>query len=127
VDLTFETLKGLTADAQSDAAPGSKGWVREGSATQRINDALVDALRANGGTAPGELAVVPLLVLTATGARSGVERMPIFQGAPEAEPAGGEQGRHRSHERRPPRTLRLMSSSPGLDSGSPVTQGRGAP
>jgi deazaflavin-dependent oxidoreductase (nitroreductase family) len=74
VELNFETLTGLTADAQSEHPPGSRGWVAEGSRTQRINDEITKALREHGGKIPGELESVPFLLLTATGAKSGVER-----------------------------------------------------
>jgi deazaflavin-dependent oxidoreductase (nitroreductase family) len=74
VELTFETLTGLTADAQSQHPPGSPGWVAEGSRTQRINDEITKALREHGGKIPGELESVPFLLLTAKGAKSGVQR-----------------------------------------------------
>ncbi len=73
-ELTFKALEGLTAEAQSEHPPGSTSWVPEGSRTQRINDAMTKALRANGGKVPGELERVPFLLLTARGARSGVRR-----------------------------------------------------
>jgi deazaflavin-dependent oxidoreductase (nitroreductase family) len=74
VELTFRGVAGLTSEAQSDTPPGSKGWVGEGSQTQRINAAMMAALRANGGTIPGEIGAYPHLILTAKGAKSGKER-----------------------------------------------------
>jgi deazaflavin-dependent oxidoreductase (nitroreductase family) len=74
VELTFAGLAAMTAEAQGDRPPGSAGWTAEDSPTARINEAMIRTLREHGGRVPGELEDVPFLLLTMTGARTGLQR-----------------------------------------------------
>ena len=69
----------LAAEVSAEQGPGSAGWQADGSQTAAINARVMQALRAHGGTLPGELGSVPCLVLTTIGARSGEARaVPLF-------------------------------------------------
>ena len=72
--LGWEDLNKLTAEVIDPNGPGSANWRAEGSETQRVNDDLMRALRENGGTVPGELEHVPMLIITTTGAKTGQSR-----------------------------------------------------
>ncbi len=74
MELNFAELAKLTAEVLDPRGPGSPGWQAEGSHTQRMNAELMRAMRENGGTVPGELADIPLLILTTLGAKSGQAR-----------------------------------------------------
>jgi len=67
-------LQELTAELVSDAGPGSNEWQPETSATNRINEIVLQALRNNNGQLPGDLEGAPFLIITATGAKSGKMR-----------------------------------------------------
>ena len=69
-----KVLGKLTAEVLADDGPGSKNWQAEGSQTKRINELFMQALRENNGKVPGELADVPGLIITTTGAKSGEKR-----------------------------------------------------
>jgi deazaflavin-dependent oxidoreductase (nitroreductase family) len=74
-ELSWAELNKLTAEVLSDNGPGSPGWKPEGSETNRINDRFMAALRENNGKVlPGELADLPGLIITTTGAKSGNKR-----------------------------------------------------
>lgn len=76
---SWEDLLTLAAEVSADHGPGTTAWRAEGSRTQSINAKVMEALRAHGGTLPGELGRIPCLVLTTTGARTGLPRaVPLF-------------------------------------------------
>ena len=54
--------------------PGTPGWDAETSHTRRFNEALISAYRRHGGTLPGELSGLDVLLLTTTGAKTGRRR-----------------------------------------------------
>ena len=74
IQLDWNGLNRLTEEVIAPDGPGSAHWQGEGSYTQRLNDALMAALRENSGIVPGELAEVPLMILTTTGSVSGKPR-----------------------------------------------------
>lgn len=74
MDLNFEQLAKLTAEVLDPHGPGSPRWRAQGSHTQRMNAELMRALRENGGKVPGELADIPMLIITTIGARTGQRR-----------------------------------------------------
>lgn len=74
MELNFEELGKLTAEVLDPHGPGSPQWRADGSHTQRLNAVLMQALRENGGKVPGELAGLPLLIITTIGAKSGLPR-----------------------------------------------------
>lgn len=74
MELNFEELAKLTAEVLDPHGPGSPQWQAQGSHTQRMNAELMRALRENGGTVPGELADIPMLIITTVGAKSGQRR-----------------------------------------------------
>lgn len=75
----WHDLLTLAAEISADDGPGTPHWRGTGSQTTAINSRVMGALRANGGTLPGELGSVPCLILTTIGARSGVPRaVPLF-------------------------------------------------
>ena len=66
-ELTLDYIRFVLAeDIRSDAGPSKD--------TGAYNKAFIAAFRANGGDMPGDLALVPWMLLTTTGARSGRER-----------------------------------------------------
>lgn len=66
-DLTLRYIRDVLADdIRSDAGPGQ--------ATGSYNRAFIAHFRANGGAMPGDLGLVPWMLLTTTGAKSGRER-----------------------------------------------------
>jgi deazaflavin-dependent oxidoreductase (nitroreductase family) len=65
-ELTIAGLAELTREVTSPTGPGA--------VTRDFNQAAIEAFRHNGGTVPGELAVIDLLLMTATGAKSGQPR-----------------------------------------------------
>lgn len=73
-ELSWAELGKLTAEVLANDGPGSKNWRAEGSDTKRINERFMQALRDNNGKVPGELADVPGLIITTTGAKSGEKR-----------------------------------------------------
>jgi deazaflavin-dependent oxidoreductase (nitroreductase family) len=73
-DLNWEQLNALTAEVIAPEGPGSSGWNAETSHTRRFNEAFIEEFRRSGGKMPGELGEVDLLLLTATGAKSGEPR-----------------------------------------------------
>src|SRR4051794_3961579 len=80
VILTFEGLKPLQDEARSDQPPGSNGFDWESSAHRRINEAMIAALRANGGTVPGELSSASHIIITVTGRKTGRPRTVVLWG-----------------------------------------------
>ncbi len=74
VVLNSEVLLKMSQEVASPDGPGSSRWDGVGEHTKRVNDAVIEALRANGGKLPGELVDMPCLILTATGARTGKRR-----------------------------------------------------
>jgi len=73
-ELNWEQLNELTNEVRGSSGPGSSDWNPEGSHTRRFNDAFIEEFRRSGGKMPGELGEVDLLLLTATGAKSGEPR-----------------------------------------------------
>jgi deazaflavin-dependent oxidoreductase (nitroreductase family) len=73
-ELNWAQLDELTNEVRSDAGPGTSGWSNEGSHTRRFNQAFIEEFRSHDGKMPGELGEVDLLLLTATGAKSGERR-----------------------------------------------------
>ena len=77
--LGWDDLLTLAAEISDERGPGSPAWRGAGSQTQAINARVIAALRAHGGTLPGELGGIPWLVLTTVGAKSGQARaVPLF-------------------------------------------------
>ncbi|MBX9605185.1 MAG: nitroreductase family deazaflavin-dependent oxidoreductase [Gammaproteobacteria bacterium] len=77
--LGWNDLLALAAEVKSESGPGTTTWVPEGSTTAQVNERVMEALRENGGTIPGELGSIPCLILTTTGAKSGQLRsVPLF-------------------------------------------------
>lgn len=73
-ELNWAQLNELTNEVRGSSGPGTSGWKAEGSHTRAFNDAFIAEFRRNGGKMPGELGEVDLLLLTATGAKSGEPR-----------------------------------------------------
>lgn len=66
-ELTLEYIRDVLADdIRSDAGPGQ--------ATGSYNREFIKTFRATGGEMPGDLGMVPWMLLTAVGAKSGKER-----------------------------------------------------
>lgn len=76
LDLNYSEIMKMSAEVAADDGPGSSGWKGEGSQTARVNDAVMEALRQNNGKLSGELAELPCIIITTTGAKSG-KRRPI--------------------------------------------------
>jgi len=78
-ELDWTDLLTLAEEVKSDTGPGSENWKPDGSKTQQINAKIMNALRENAGSIPGELSSIPCLILTTTGARTGELRsVPLF-------------------------------------------------
>jgi deazaflavin-dependent oxidoreductase (nitroreductase family) len=73
-ELNWEQLNRVTSEVIAPTGPGSKDWNPAASHTRRFNDAFIEEFRRSGGTMPGELGEVDLLLLTAIGAKSGEPR-----------------------------------------------------
>jgi deazaflavin-dependent oxidoreductase (nitroreductase family) len=73
-ELNWAQLNELTNEVRSSSGPGTTGWRAEDSHTRRFNRAFIEEFRRHGGTMPGELGEVDLLLLTAKGAKSGAPR-----------------------------------------------------
>ncbi|MGE3771824.1 MAG: nitroreductase/quinone reductase family protein [Gammaproteobacteria bacterium] len=77
--LDWTDLLTLADEIKAETGPGSKSWKPDGSKTRQINERVMRALRENSGTIPGELSVIPCLILTTIGAKSGQPRaVPLF-------------------------------------------------
>lgn len=76
LDLNMSELMKMSSEVAADDGPGSATWKGAGTQTERVNDAVMETLRANGGSVPGELGAIPLIIITTTGAKSG-KRRPI--------------------------------------------------
>jgi deazaflavin-dependent oxidoreductase (nitroreductase family) len=74
IDLNMSELMKMSAEVAADDGPGSSTWNVEGTITQRVNDTVMEALRQNQGKLPGELAEMPCVIITTTGAKSGKPR-----------------------------------------------------
>lgn len=73
--LTNEALAAMAVEVAAEDGPGSSGWDRAASITGQVNDAVIAELRANAGKLPEGLALGPHLILTTTGATSGLPRV----------------------------------------------------
>jgi deazaflavin-dependent oxidoreductase (nitroreductase family) len=73
-ELNWAQLDNLTTEVRGDQGPGTGNWESQGSHTQAFNRAFIDEFRRNGGKIPGELGEVDMLLITATGAKSGEPR-----------------------------------------------------
>jgi deazaflavin-dependent oxidoreductase (nitroreductase family) len=73
-ELNWAQLDELTTEVRSTSGPGTSAWQADTSHTRRFNDTFIEEFRRNGGTVPGELGEVDLLLLTAKGAKSGEPR-----------------------------------------------------
>jgi deazaflavin-dependent oxidoreductase (nitroreductase family) len=101
MDLNWVQLGALTNEVRGGRGPGTEGWSAEGSHTREFNDAFITAFRANDHRVPGELGEVDILLLTCTGAKSGLKRtVPV--------------GYHRIEER-----LVIVASMGGADHNPP--------
>lgn len=74
MELNGVELALLTAEVFDPHSSGSPDWQAQGSHTQRMDAELMRALRENGGRLPGELADIPMLIITTIGAKSGRRR-----------------------------------------------------
>jgi deazaflavin-dependent oxidoreductase (nitroreductase family) len=74
MDLDWKHLNALTEEVRGETGPGTPGWVAGRSHTRQFNEAFIAAYRETGGRVPGELGEVDILLLTATGAKSGEKR-----------------------------------------------------
>jgi deazaflavin-dependent oxidoreductase (nitroreductase family) len=72
--LNVEQLAKLTAEVIASNGPGTRNWRAESSHTRAFNEHLIEEFRARNGKVGGELAKLPLLLLTARGAKSGEPR-----------------------------------------------------
>lgn len=72
--VTMEDINQLALEISAADGPGSASWDEQNTHTQRVNEAVMAGLRDNKGKIPGELAGVPALILTTTGAKSGKKR-----------------------------------------------------
>ena len=73
-ELSWADINAMTAELISDNGPGSEAWQTEGSKAERVNARFIRALRENNGKVPGELADIPALIITTTGAKTGKKR-----------------------------------------------------
>jgi deazaflavin-dependent oxidoreductase (nitroreductase family) len=75
IELTRAGLNRLSEEVRAPrGGPGTAGWNAQSSHTRRFNATLIDAYRRHGGQVPGELSAIDILLLTATGAKSGKPR-----------------------------------------------------
>ena len=74
VELNFTDLLKMGDEVKAKDGPGSKAWDADGSSTKRFNELYMKALRENQGKVPGELAVIPSLIITTIGAKTGEKR-----------------------------------------------------
>ena len=74
VELKWADLLRMSDEVKSTDGPGTRNWDADGSETKRVNDLFMQALRENNGKVPGELAALPGLIITTTGAKSGEKR-----------------------------------------------------
>lgn len=74
LDLNMSELMKMSAQVGEDDGPGSSGWSGEGTVTERVNDAVMEQLRANQGKLTGDLEGLPFIIITTTGAKSGKQR-----------------------------------------------------
>jgi|SRR6516162_109632 len=70
-ELNWDQLDVLTEEGRSGSGPGTVDWDAAKSHTRRFNAAFIEEFRRTGGKVPGELGEVDILLLTATGAKSG--------------------------------------------------------
>lgn len=73
-EITLADIDKIAVELRAPEGPGSDAWDMERSHTKDINDRVVDALRTNNGKIPGELEGLPALILTTTGAKTGLKR-----------------------------------------------------
>jgi len=70
--LNEESLGEMVAEVGAADGPGSSNWDASGSKTRKVNEAVIQELRANGGRLSEDLesATGPLLILTTIGAKT---------------------------------------------------------
>lgn len=73
-ELKWSDLQAATTELIGAEGPGSAGWNGDASVTRAVNERFMRAFRANAGRVPGELEGVPCLILSTTGAKSGLRR-----------------------------------------------------
>jgi deazaflavin-dependent oxidoreductase (nitroreductase family) len=66
IELTFAGLGQVANEIRSDAGGGE--------VTKTFNEEAIRAFRANGGKLPGEMHAVPIVLITALGAKTGTPR-----------------------------------------------------
>ena len=74
LELKWADLLKMSDEVKSTDGPGTKNWDAAGSETKRVNDLFMRALRENNGKVPGELAALPGLIITTSGAKTGEKR-----------------------------------------------------
>ena len=74
IELGWTDLLKMGDEVKSDNGPGSKDWNSDNSTTKRFNELYMRALRDNKGKVPGELEVIPSLIITTIGAKTGEKR-----------------------------------------------------
>ena len=74
IELGWPDLLKMGDEVKSDNGPGSKDWNSDNSTTKRFNELYMRALRDNKGKVPGELEVIPSLIITTVGAKTGEKR-----------------------------------------------------
>lgn len=72
--ISMADIDKLALEISAPDGPGSGAWDMSSSHTKRVNDAVVAALRENNGKIPGDLERVPALIITTTGAKTGLKR-----------------------------------------------------
>ena len=73
-ELRWADLLKMSDEVKSESGPGTKEWDPSTSETKRVNELFMRALRENNGKVPGELASLPGLIITTTGAKTGEKR-----------------------------------------------------
>ena len=73
-NLGWSGLQQATAELIGENRPGTANWDPDNSVTNRVNEKFMEQFRQNGGKVPGELADVPCLIITTTGAKTGKKR-----------------------------------------------------
>ena len=74
IELGWADLLKMGDEVKSDHGPRSKDWNSDSSTTKRFNELYMRALRDNKGKVPGELEVIPSLIITTVGAKTGEKR-----------------------------------------------------
>ena len=74
VELNFTDLLKMGDEVKAKNGPGSESWDANSSSTKHFNELYMKALRENQGKVPGELEVIPSLIITTIGAKTGEKR-----------------------------------------------------